>query len=170
MAKLGVFFGLNLYYYDISRLLPEQEKEFRVLFVQFEELLQISDMLSIHLPMNKSTKKLLGFKEFALMKHNSILINTSRGAIVDDEALIQALKSKRLRGAALDVFDTEPLPLGHPLLSLPEEIKKRVIFTPHIGGMTRQSFRRMLEEAINNILRVMRGEKPKYVVNLKQTY
>ncbi len=118
--------------------------------------------------MTRSTKKLIRFKEFALMKQNAILVNTSRGSVIDDEALIQALKSKRLKGAALDVFDTEPLPLGHPLLSLPKEIKKRVIFTPHIGGMTRQSFRRMLTEAINNVLRVMRGEKPKYVVNLKQ--
>jgi phosphoglycerate dehydrogenase-like enzyme len=103
------------------------------------------------------------------MKHNAILINCSRGAIIDDEALVEALKSKRLRGAALDSFDPEPLPSGHPLLSLDDEIKKRLILTPHIGGTTRQAFRRMFQEAINNILRVVRGEKPRYVVNLKQT-
>jgi lactate dehydrogenase-like 2-hydroxyacid dehydrogenase len=170
MAKIGAFFRLDLYYYDILRLSPEQEKEFKVTFVEFKKLLRISDILSIHLPINNSTKKLLGPEEFALMKPNSLLINTSRGAIVDDEALIHALKSGRLKGAALDAFDPEPLPLGHPLLSLDPEIKKRLIFTPHIGGSTRQSFHRMLQESINNILRVLRGEKPKYVVNLRQIY
>jgi lactate dehydrogenase-like 2-hydroxyacid dehydrogenase len=170
MAKIGAFFGLDLYYYDILRLSPEQEKEFKVTFVEFKKLLRISDILSIHLPINNSTKKLLGPEEFTLMKPNSLLINTSRGAIVDGEALIHALKSGRLKGAALDAFDPEPLPLGHPLLSLDPEIKKRLLFTPHIGGSTRQSYRRMFQESINNILRVLRGEKPKYVVNLRQTY
>ena len=169
MAKLGAFLGLNVYYYDIVRLSPEQEKEFKVTFVELKDLLGISDIISIHLPINKSTRRLLGPKEFALMKPNAILINTSRGAIIDDEALINALKSKRLKGAALDAFDPEPLPLGHPLLSLDPEINKRLIFTPHIGGSTRQSFHRMFQESINNILRVMRGEKPKYVVNLRRT-
>ena len=103
------------------------------------------------------------------MKHDAILINCSRGAIIDDEALIEALKSKRLRGAALDAFEPEPLSSKHPLLSLDEEIKKRLILTPHIGGATRQAFRRMFQEAITNILRVVRGEKPRYVVNLKPT-
>jgi lactate dehydrogenase-like 2-hydroxyacid dehydrogenase len=168
MAKIGAFFGLNLYYYDILRLSPEQEKEFKITFIGFKELLKISDILSIHLPINKSTKKLLGPEEFALMKANAILINTSRGAIIDDEALIHALKSKRLKGAALDAFDPEPLPREHPLLSLDPEIKKRLIFTPHIGGSTRQSFRRMFQEAIDNMLRVLGGEKPKYVVNSRQ--
>jgi lactate dehydrogenase-like 2-hydroxyacid dehydrogenase len=168
MAKIGAFFGLNLYYYDILRLSLEQEKEFKATFMGFKELLKISDILSIHLPINRSTKKLLGPEEFALMKPNAILINTSRGAIIDDEALIHALKSERLKGAALDAFDPEPLPREHPLLSLDLEIKKRLIFTPHIGGSTRQSFRRMFQEAVNNVLRVLRGEKPKYVVNLRQ--
>jgi lactate dehydrogenase-like 2-hydroxyacid dehydrogenase len=168
MAKIGAFFGLNLYYYDIVRLSPEQEKKFKVTFIGFKELLKTSDILSIHLPINESTRKLLGPEEFALMKPDAILINTSRGAIIEDEALIHALKSKRLKGAALDAFDPEPLPPGHPLLSLAPEIQKQLIFTPHIGGSTRQSFRRMFQEAIQNILRVLRGEKPKYVVNLRQ--
>jgi lactate dehydrogenase-like 2-hydroxyacid dehydrogenase len=168
MAKIGAFFGHNLYYYDIVRLSPEQEKKFKVTFIGFKELLKTSDILSIHLPINESTRKLLGPEEFALMKPDAILINTSRGAIIEDEALIHALKSKRLKGAALDAFDPEPLPPGHPLLSLAPEIQKQLIFTPHIGGSTRQSFRRMFQEAIQNILRVLRGEKPKYVVNLRQ--
>jgi lactate dehydrogenase-like 2-hydroxyacid dehydrogenase len=167
MARTGAFFGARLYYYDTLRLSPEQEKELNLTFVDFKELLRISDILSLHLPINETTRKLIGRAELALMKPTAILINTSRGAILDDEALIHALKSKRLRGAALDAFDPEPLPPGHPLLSLDPELQKRLILTPHIGGSTTQSFRRMFQEAINNILRVMRGESPKYVVNLK---
>jgi len=168
MAKIGAFFGAKLYYYDILPLTPDQEKELKLTFVDFKELLRISDILSLHLPINKNTQELIGREEFALMKPTAILINTSRGGILDDEALIDALKSNRLRGAALDAFDPEPLPPGHPLLSLDPELQKRLIFTPHIGGATRQSFHRMFQEAINNILRVMRGENPKYVVNLKK--
>jgi lactate dehydrogenase-like 2-hydroxyacid dehydrogenase len=91
MAKIGAFFRLNLYYYDILRLSPEQEKELKVTFVEFKELLRISDILSIHLPINSTTKELLGREEFALMKPNSLLINTSRGAIVDDELTLRSV-------------------------------------------------------------------------------
>jgi len=111
---------------------------------------------------------LIGSRELALMKPTAILINASRGGIVDDEALIDALKSNRLKGAALDAFDPEPIPSNHPFLSLDGELQKRLILTPHVGGATRQAHRRMYQEAINNILRVIRGEEPKYVVNLKQ--
>ncbi len=168
MARIGAFFGAKVHYYDVVRLTPEQEKELEVTFVDFKELLKISDLLSLHLPINKGTEKLIGRGEFASMKPGAIFINTSRGAIVDTEALIDALKSKRLRGAALDAFDPEPLPSDHPLLSVDEEVRRRLILTPHIGASTRQSFRRMFQEGINNVLRVVNGEKARYVVNLKQ--
>ena len=169
MAKIGAFFRANLYYYDILRLSLEQEKEFKVTFVDFKELLGVSDILTLHIPLNKTTKKLIGREELALMKPTAILINTSRGGILDDEALIDALKSNRLKGVALDAFDPEPIPHDHPFLSLDLEFQKRLILTPHLGGATRQSHNRMFQEAINNILRVMKGEKPKYVVNLNHT-
>ena len=167
MARIGAFFEGKLYYYDVLRLSPMQEKELKLTFVDFKKLLRISDILSLHLPINETTRKLIGRAEFALMKPTAILVNTSRGGILDDEALIDALKSNRLRGAVLDSFDPEPLPSDHPLLAIDPKLQKRVIFTPHIGGATRQSFRRMFQEAIDNILRVMKGENPKYVVNLK---
>ena len=168
LARIGAFFGANLYYYDMIRLLPEQEKELKLTFVEFKELLRVSDILSLHIPLNESTEKIIGRNELSLMKPTAILVNTSRGELVDDEALIEALKSNRLKGAALDTFDPEPIPPGHPFLSLDPELQKKLIFTPHLGGGTRQSNRRMFREAINNILRVMTGEQPKYVVNLKQ--
>ncbi len=169
MARIGVFFGANLFYHDVIRLSQEQEKEFKVTYLDFKELLKISDILTLHIPLTPSTKRLIGARELALMKPTAILINTSRGGILDDEALIDALKSSRLKGVALDAFDPEPIPQNHPFLSLGPELHKRLILTSHLGGATRQSSNRMYQEAINNILRVMRGESPKHVVNLIQT-
>ena len=170
MARIGAFFGLRLYYYDVVRRHPEEERELEVTFASFRDLLKISDIISLHLPINEETERLIGRAEFALMKPGAVFINTSRGAVVDQEALIEALKSKKLRGAALDAFDPEPVPADHPLLSVDEEVRKRLILTPHIGASTRQSFRRMFQEGINNVLRVVNGEKARYVVNLKQGY
>jgi len=167
MARIGAFFDARLYYFDIIRLSPEEEKVLALTYVGFQELLRISDILTLHIPLTKETRMLIGSRELALMKPTAILINASRGGIVDDEALIDALKSNRLKGAALDAFDPEPIPSNHPFLSLDGELQKRLILTPHVGGATRQAHRRMYQEAINNILRVIRGEEPKYVVNLK---
>ncbi len=169
MAKIGAFFGARLFYYDIIRLSPEAEKDLKLTFVDFSELLRISDILSLHIPINEKTKGIIGRKELASMKPSAILINTARGALVDDEALIEALKSNRLRGAAMDVFDPEPMPPDHLFLSVGPEIQKKLILTPHLAGAARQSQNRMFQEAIANILRVIRGEPPKYVVNMNQT-
>ncbi|MDP2268995.1 MAG: NAD(P)-dependent oxidoreductase, partial [Deltaproteobacteria bacterium] len=117
--------------------------------------------------LNSKTYKIIGRKELALMKDSALLINTSRGGVLDDEALIEALKSNRLRGAALDAFDPEPIPPDHPFLHLDPELQKKLVLTPHLGGVTKQSQSRMLQMAINNILMVMRGEPPKYIVNLE---
>jgi phosphoglycerate dehydrogenase-like enzyme len=168
MARIGAFFGARVYYYDIVRLVPEEEREREVTFAGFRDLLKMSDIISLHLPINKNTEKLIGRQEFALMKPGAVFINTSRGAIIDPEALIDSLKSKKLKGAAIDAFDPEPLPPDHPLLSVDEEVRKRLILTPHIGASTRQSFRRMFEEGIANVLRVVNGERARYVVNLKR--
>jgi lactate dehydrogenase-like 2-hydroxyacid dehydrogenase len=168
MAKIGSFFRADLYYFDIIRLSREQEKELKLTYVDFERLLKISDILTLHIPLTKETRKLIGSKELNLMKPTAILINTSRGGIVDEEALLDALTSNRLKGAALDVHELEPIPRDHPFLSLDSELQKRLILTPHIGGATRQAHSRMYQESIDNILRVLRGEQPKHVVNLKQ--
>ena len=169
IAKIGGFFEANLFYYDIVRLFPEEEREFKLTYVDFETLLRVSDILTLHLPLTKETRKMIGSRELASMKPTALLINTSRGGIVDEEALIDALRSNRLKGAALDTFELEPIPRGHPFLSLDDELQKKLILTPHIAGATRQAHRRLYEEAINNIVRVTRGEKPKHVVNLKET-
>ena len=167
MARIGAFFDADLCYFDILRLSPEQEKELKLTYVDFETLLKRSDILTLHIPLTRETRKLIGSKELGWMKPTAILINTSRGGIVDEKALLDALASGRLKGAALDAFEPEPIPPDHPFLSLDGDLQKRIILTPHIGGATRQAHRRMYQESIDNILRVLRGEQPKYVVNLK---
>jgi glyoxylate reductase len=167
MAKIGTFFGAHLYYFDIIRLSPEQERELKLTYVDFETLLKRSDILTLHIPLTRETRKLIGSKELGWMKPTAILINTSRGGIVDEEELLNALASGRLKGAALDAFEPEPIPQGHPFLSLDSDLQKRLILMPHIGGATRQAHSRMYQESIDNILRVLRGEEPRYVVNLK---
>jgi lactate dehydrogenase-like 2-hydroxyacid dehydrogenase len=168
MAKIGGFFDANLFYYDLVRLSGKEEKELKLTYVDRETLFKTSDILTLHIPLTRETRKLISSKELALMKPGAILINTSRGGIVDDEALIEALKANRLKGAALDAFEPEPIPRDHPFLRVDADLQKRLLLTPHVGGATRQAHRRMLQEAIQNILRVMRGEKPKYVVNLRE--
>ena len=168
MAKIGGFFGARLFYYDIIRLSPEAEKDLKLTFVDFSELLRISDILSLHIPINEKTKGIIGRKELATMKPSAVLINTARGALVDDEALIEALRANRLRGVAIDVFEPEPMPPDHLFLSVGPEVQKKLVLTPHLAGAARQSQNRMFQEAIQNILRVTRGEPPRHVVNLNQ--
>lgn len=167
MAKIGAFFGAKLYYYDIIRLSPEDEQSMQLTFLEFADLLKIADILTLHVPLNSKTRNMISRPELAFMKDSALLINTSRGGVLDNEALIEALKSNRLRGAALDAFDPEPLPPDHPLLQLEPALQQKLILTPHIGGVTKQSQGRMLQAAINNILKVMKGEIPNYIVKLE---
>ena len=166
VAKIGRFFGANLYYYDIIRLLPEQEREMELTFLEFADILKIADILTLHVPLNSKTKNLISYEELALMKDSALLINTSRGGVLDNEALIQALQANRLRGAALDAFDPEPIPPDHPFLQLPPAVQQKLILTPHIGGVTKQSQKRMLQEAVNNIVKAMKGETPNNIVKI----
>lgn len=117
------------------------------------ELLAISDVVSVHVPLTPATTGLIGGAELALMKPGSFLVNTSRGATVDEKALIEALRSGRLAGAGLDVLDPEPPYPDNPLLTMPN-----VMVTPHIGSSTRHTRRRMAELAAENILRVLSGQ------------
>jgi D-3-phosphoglycerate dehydrogenase len=118
-----------------KRTPPEQSllKELEAEFVPMSELLKRSDIVTIHIPYNSQTHHMVGEKEFQLMKRGAYLINTSRGAIVDEKALLRALESFRLGGAALDVYEIEP-PIDRTLMSLPN-----VVCTPHIGAQTEEA-------------------------------
>ncbi|MER5356129.1 D-2-hydroxyacid dehydrogenase family protein [Kitasatospora sp. NPDC002551] len=117
-----------------------------------EELLRDSDFVSVHLALGERTRGLLGAPELALMKPEAYLVNTSRAAIVDQDALLAALAGGRIAGAAVDVFDQEPLPAGHPVRTAP-----RLLATPHLGYVSRDNYRRYYGEAVEDIAAFLAG-------------
>jgi phosphoglycerate dehydrogenase-like enzyme len=121
--------------------------------VSFEELLRSSDVLSVHLRLSPDTKGLIGWPQIEIMKPSAILINTARGAIVDETALIKALSSRRIAGAGLDVFDIEPLSAGHPLTAL-----ENTVLTPHSAGITPEAVEAGLRRAVENVWDFLRLE------------
>lgn len=116
--------------------------------VELDELYRVSDVISMHLRLSPLTENFIGAAQFALMKRGAILINTARGAIVNEDALLEALASNRIAGAGLDVFSREPLPSGHPLVKLPN-----TVLTPHCAGITPEALEAGLRMAVENIWR-----------------
>lgn len=149
-ARLLKAYGVKeIYYYKRHRLDPEQEQQFGVQYRELDDLLASSRIVSLHLPVTDATMHMADQAFFAKMQPGSYLVNTARGELVDDAALIEALKSGRLAMAGLDTLDHEPVQSDHPLLNLPFEIAQRLLFSPHIGGITAASFYRgyaMIEE------------------------
>jgi D-3-phosphoglycerate dehydrogenase len=124
------------------------------------DLLSQSDIVSLHLPLTTSTEGLIGAAELALMRPGSFLVNTGRGGVVNETALLDALDRGQLAGAGLDVFASEDMPPDHPLLLHP-----RILLTPHIAGSTEASLARTAEDVANGILAVLAGERPRFLVN-----
>ena len=129
-------------------------------FCDMERLFKESDIISLHIPFSPSTQKLIGARELEWMKPEAFLVNTSRGGIIDEAALIQCLKEKRIAGAGLDVFAQEPLEKDNPLKEL-----DNVILTPHIAALTRECVVRLAVEAVQATLDVFEGKKPEGIVN-----
>ena len=125
-----------------------------------DDLLQSSDVVSLHLRLSAETRGFIGKSEFAKMKPSAILINTARGAIVDEEAMVEALIENRIAGAGLDVFETEPLPSGHPLTRL-----ENVVLTPHSAGVTPEALEAGLQLSIENVWSFLEGLPANVVVN-----
>jgi len=130
--------------------------------VSLEELLRRSDVVSIHARLTPETRGLIGSRELALMKPSALLVNTARGAIVDELALAEALRHGRLAGAAVDVWSQEPPPPDHPLLAVRSD---RVILTGHCVGHGAEMVPAMIEAAVENVTRIAHGELPRYLVN-----
>jgi D-3-phosphoglycerate dehydrogenase len=128
-------------------------------FVELDDLYRASDVLSIHLRLSPATESFIGPRQFALMKPTAILINTARGAIVNEAALIDALAAGRIAGAGLDVFSAEPLPSGHPLAQLPN-----VVITPHCAGVTPEALEAGLRMAVENIWQFLAGRPANVVI------
>ena len=128
--------------------------------VEFARLLAESDFISLNVPLTPATRHLIGVREFAAMKRGAILVNTARGAVVDQAALVESLRAGHLGGAGLDVAETEPIAMDDPLLKLPN-----VVITPHIGSASHATRNRMAELAVDNILDVFAGRLPRHCAN-----
>lgn len=155
-ASLG--FGMSVQYNNRSRR-PEAEQKYGARLVELDELLKTSDFVVMLTPLTEETKGMLGAREFGLMKSSAIFINVSRGATIDEEALINALRSGQIRGAGLDVFQQEPLPADHPLLELPQ-----ALLLPHIGSATTKTRDDMAMLAARNLVAALKGETPPQLV------
>jgi phosphoglycerate dehydrogenase-like enzyme len=159
VARLARAFGMRVEYYDIARLNEDAEDALGVRFRLLTELLATSDVVSLHVPLNDSTRHMIGAGELARMKATAILVNTSRGPVVDEAALHAALSAGKLFGAGLDVFDQEPPPADNPLLKL-----DNVVLTAHFAGPTWDNHVARFRNGFDNVQRVARGEPPLWVV------
>lgn len=158
LARRAKCFDMPILYYDVVRY-RELEEELDLRFLPLHDLLAQADFISIHTPLTENTRGLIGEKELKTMKKNAILINTSRGPVIDEKALTKALKGEWIAGAGLDVYEREPLDPDNPLLKL-----DNVVLTPHIGGGTEECQQRIVNAAVDNTVRVLKGEKPLYPV------
>lgn len=152
-------FDVHILYYDIVRLREDQEDALGVRFALFDELLRASDVITLHVPLNDSTRKMVGARELGLMKKTAVLVNTCRGPVVDEAALHRALTTGQLAGAGLDVMVEEPPPPNHPLLKL-----EQVTLTPHTAGPTWENWTKAFRNAFDNIQRVAGGREPLWVI------
>ncbi|MFD7417369.1 D-2-hydroxyacid dehydrogenase family protein [Kitasatospora purpeofusca] len=152
VARVGLAFDMDVVAWS-SNLTGERAAEVGVRRAgSKEELLRESDFVSVHLALGARTRGLLGAPELALMRPDAYLVNTSRAAIVDQEALLAALSAGRIAGAAVDVFDQEPLPADHPMRTAP-----RLLATPHLGYVSRDNYRRYYGEAVEDIAAFLAG-------------
>jgi phosphoglycerate dehydrogenase-like enzyme len=144
-----------------QNLTPERCKEVGVEYVSKDELFKQADFVTVHLQLSDRTRGLITAKELGLMKKTAYVVNTSRGPIIDEAALIAALQSKQIAGAGLDVFDVEPLPLDHPFRKM-----DNVVITPHLGYVSQQNYERYYPDIVANIRGFIDG-KPVRVISAK---
>jgi phosphoglycerate dehydrogenase-like enzyme len=152
--------GANIVYFDTRQREPAELAAIEASPATLDELLAMSDVVTIHVPLLDTTRLLIGAAELARMKPGAVFINASRGGVVDENALVNNLESGRLGGAAIDVYSTEPPPKSNPLLAASADAARRLLLTPHIAGVTRQSWSYLFKASWNNVERVVRGEQP----------
>jgi len=159
MARRALGFNMKVIYYDLQRAPSQVEKELGASYRTLPELLSEADFVTIHVPLTPQTHHLIGEKELKMMKKEAYLINTARGPIVDEKALVRALQEKWIRGAALDVFENEP-EVEPELLKL-----DNVVLAPHIGSATYATRTKMATMAAENLIKALQGEIPPNLVN-----
>jgi glyoxylate reductase len=161
VARRAKGFGMKVVYHDAIRN-EEAERALGIEFKSKEEVIRESDFLSVHVPYTPETKNSIGEREFGMMKKTAYLINTARGGVVDEKALVAALDAGLLAGAALDVFEREPVDVSNPLLRM-----KNVVVAPHLASGSIESRTAMAVLAANNLVAGLKGETPPNLVNKK---
>jgi phosphoglycerate dehydrogenase-like enzyme len=159
VARRVKAFDAEVIYYDAVRRSPQEEKELGVQYAPFDTLLETADVVSLHVPLNESTRHMIDAQALGHMKPSAIVINTCRGEVIDEQALIDALQQRRILAAGLDTQAKEPPDPNNPLLTLPN-----VTLTPHSAGPTVDSYRKRFHNGYANIERVARGQPPLWVV------
>jgi glyoxylate reductase len=159
VARRAIPFELNTLYYDIVRASPEDEAKYNVTYVDYPELLRRADILTVHTPLDKSTYHIVGEEEISMLKPSALVVNASRGPVVDLAPLATALAEGRIAGAAIDVYETEPAPDTDPIVALGKTGFPRLVLTPHVAGITEEAQRRALKHALDNLARFARGER-----------
>ncbi len=159
VAKRSTGFDMRVIYTDTDDR-HDVEREFGARRVELDELLKTSDFISIHVPLTPETNGMISTPQLAAMKRSAVLVNTSRGPVIDNDALADALESGEIWAAALDVTDPEPLPADHPLVHLPN-----CIVTPHVASATEVTRSKMSELAARNLIAVLSGEEPPRCLN-----
>ena len=159
LARRAFGFDMKILAYDLVRD-EEFAARYQVEYASLEEVLSRSDFVSVHLPSSSQTAKFIGERELKIMKRSAYLINTSRGSLVDEAALLRALQEGWIAGAGLDVLEKEPPGKEHPFFAL-----ENVVLTPHIGGASLAAMRAMSLDSATNAIRVLRGERPTAMAN-----
>lgn len=156
--------GASVAYTDLARLEPTEEQKIGVRFLPLPKLLAESDVVSIHVPLNEKTRKMIGERELRLMKSYAVFVNVSRGELVEEEVLAKAVAEGWIGGAGVDVFSREPAAPDHPLVAAARQ-GTNVVLTPHIAGATNDARMRIIQVTVENVMRVLLGQPPTNVVN-----
>ncbi len=159
VARRAQGFGMRVLYYDVVRR-EDLEGSLSIAYRSLDDVLRDSDVISVHVPLSEHTRHLIGGAQFALMKNTAVFVNTSRGPVVDQRALAEALASRRIFAAGIDVFEQEPVSLNEPLLKL-----DNVVVVPHIASASIPTRIRMATLAAENLVAVLQGKRPPNPVN-----
>jgi D-3-phosphoglycerate dehydrogenase len=158
VARRARGFDMEVVYHDVYRH-EDLEEELGIEYASREEVLREADLISLHVPYTPETRHMIGSRELASMKDGVYIVNTARGRIIDQAALVEALKAGKVAGAALDVFEEEPLDPDSPLASM-----DNVVLTPHLAASSEEAMRRMAVQVAEGVLKVLKGEAPDHPV------
>ncbi|BDH63152.1 2-hydroxyacid dehydrogenase [Lysinibacillus sp. PLM2] len=164
-AKRLIPFDCELYYWNRTRQSKEIEEEYRVSYLELDELAKECDLISLHVAVTEETTGIINKEFLQKMKNSAYIINTARGELVDNEAMRESLVNGEIKGAGFDTVHPEPTQKDNPLVALPEEVAHKVIYSPHIGGITSSTFYRAHLNIWSNIELVKNNKRPNYIVN-----